>query len=313
MLDKVCVFSISSSKEVTKEVCEKLGIEEGKMDLKHFADGEIYCRALETVRGRECYIIQSTCNPVTESLMEILVFIDSLKRASAKEINVIIPYYGYARQDRKASSREPITARLVADLLQVAGAHRVVVFDLHAPQIQGYFDCPVDNLSAVNKIGQYFKNKLKGEDIVVVSPDHGGVVRARNLAQIVDGSIAIFDKRRPKPNVAVICDVIGDVKDKTAILIDDIIDTGGTIIGASEELIKRGAKKVYVGCTHPVFSGDALERIENSPITELVTTDTIKLRRPSDKVTVLHTADLIAKTIECIHNGESIAPLYSIK
>lgn len=313
MLDKVCVFSISSSEAVTKEVCEKLGIEPGKIDVKHFADGEIYCRALETVRGRECYIIQSTCNPVTERLMELLVFIDSLKRASAKEINVILPYYGYARQDRKAASREPITARLVADLLEVAGAHRVVVFDLHAPQIQGYFNCPVDNLSAVNKIGLYFKKKFKGEDIVVVSPDHGGVVRARNLASQLNATIAIFDKRRPKPNVALINDIIGDVKDKIAILIDDMIDTGGTIIAASDELIKRGAKEVYVGCTHAVFSNNALEKLENSCIKEVVVTDTIPLSRESDKVKVLHIADMLAKTIECIHNGESIAPLYSEK
>jgi len=312
MSKNIKVFSLTSSVEVTKKVCERLNIQPGEVDVKHFADGEIYARALETVRGQDVYVIQSTCNPVTDRLMELLVFVDSLRRASAKEITVIIPYFGYARQDRKAASREPITAALVANLLETAGIDRVVMFDLHSPQIQGFFDCPVDNLTAVPKLGAYFKEKLKGEDIVVVSPDHGGVVRARKLAEQLNATIAIFDKRRPKPNVAEMCDVIGEIKNKVCILVDDMIDTGGTIVAASEELMKRGAKCVYAGCTHAVFSRNAIEKLENSPIIEIVTTNTIEEERKCNKLHVLDISDMIERIILCIENGESIAPLYDL-
>ena len=313
MLNRAVVFSLTSSEKVTDEVCEKLKIEKGISEVKHFADGEIMARSVNTVRGKDCYIIQSTCNPVTERLMELLVFIDSLKRASAREITAIIPYFGYARQDRKSKSREPITARLVADLLKTSGVDRVVTFDLHAAQIQGFFSCPVDNLSFVNKLGSYFSNLCKNEDICVVSPDHGGVVRARNLAQQLNASIAIFDKRRPRPNVAEMCDIIGEVKNKTCILIDDIVDTGGTICAASSELVKRGAKKVYVGLTHPVFSNGAIERLKASPIDGIVCSNTIELAQTDPKITVISIGDMIAKAVECIENGESIAPLYDEK
>ncbi len=312
MKEKPVVFSLSSSVSVADEVIKILNLDKNETIVRHFADGEILAKPSETVRGKHCYIIQSTCAPVTENLMEILVFCDALKRASAKEITAIIPYFGYARQDRKSKPREPISARLVADLLKTSGVDRVVTFDLHAAQIQGFFSCPVDDLTFINVLGNYFKDKLGTKDIVVVSPDHGGVVRARNLASHLDATIAIFDKRRPKPNVAEMCDIIGDVKDKTCILVDDMIDTGGTIVAASNELIKRGAKKIYVGCTHPVLSNDAIDKLENAPIEEIITSNTIKLKRESSKIKVISIAPMIAQAIDCIEEGVSIAPLYEV-
>lgn len=312
MLEKTLIFSLTTNVEVTKEVCNLLKVDMGNCEVKHFADGEIIVETLQTVRGKSVYIIQSTCRPVTESLMELLVFIDALRRASAKEITAVIPYYGYARQDRQAKAREPITARLVADLLHTAGVDRVVTLDLHAPQIQGFFSCPVDNMSAVGMIGKYFRHKLKGQEVVVVSPDHGGVTRARNLAVYLNSTIAIFDKRRPKPNVAEITNIIGEVQGKIAVIIDDIIDTGGTIMAATNELIKRGCTKVYAACTHPVFSKEALAKLEESAIAELVTTNTIPLIRPSDKVKVLSIGPMIAKTIQYIEAGESITSVYDL-
>lgn len=310
MFSNAVVFSLSANVDVTDEVCAKLGIEKGKCEVKKFADGELIVDILECIRGKNIYVIQSTCSPVNERLMELLVFVDALKRASAKEITCIIPYYGYGRQDRQAKAREPITARLVADLLQVAGVHRVVSFDLHAPQIQGFFTCPVDNLSAGNLIGSYFKKRLAGEDVVVVSPDHGGVTRARNLAVYLNASIAVFDKRRPKPNVAEIVDVIGDVKGKVAVVIDDMIDTGGTILGTVNFLKKEGATKIYVACTHPVLSNGALEKICATDIEELVVTNTIPLKGECDKVIVLSMATMIAQTIKVIEHGGSLTTVY---
>jgi len=312
MTEKSIVFSLTSNVELTKEVCKELGISVGKSVVKHFADGEIMAHADESVRGKRVYVIQSTYNPVTDHLMELLVFIDSLRRASAQEITAVIPYYGYARQDRMAEPRQPITARLVADLLKVSGVDRVVTIDLHAPQIQGFFSCPLDNLSAMGILASKLKEDLKGEDVVVVSPDHGGVVRARNFAAILDCPIAIFDKRRPKPNVAEMLNIIGDVKNKVAVLVDDIIDTGGTIISASEELIKKGANKVLVAITHPVLSGEALDRLEKSKVDKIITTNTIVLSKESKKVEVISLASLIAQTIESIDSGVSIAPLFEI-
>lgn len=306
------IFSLTSNIEVTKEICDILKVDVGKCEVKHFADGEIIVETLQSVRGRHVYIIQSTCTPVTEKLMELLIFVDALRRASASEITAIVPYYGYARQDRQAKAREPITARLVADLFKTAGVDRVITLDLHAPQIQGFFTCPVDNISAVGMIGKYFRDKLKGENIVVVSPDHGGVTRARNLAQHLNSTIAIFDKRRPRPNVAEITNIIGEVNGKVAVIIDDIIDTGGTIVAAINELAKRGCTKVYAACTHPVFSNNAIEKIENSAICELVTTNTIPLARKSEKIKVLSIGPMIAKTIQRIEAGESIASIYDL-
>ena len=312
MYSNAVVFALSSSVEVTEEVCAKLGIERGKCEVKKFADGEIIVDILECVRGKDIYVIQSTCSPVNERLMELLIFVDALKRASAKEITCIIPYYGYGRQDRQAKAREPITARLVADLLQKAGVRRIVSFDLHVPQIQGFFDCPVDNLSAGNLIGHYFKKKLKGENVVVVSPDHGGLTRARNLALYLDSSIAVFDKRRPRPNVAEIVSVIGDVKDKVAVVLDDMIDTGGTILGTVNFLKKEGATKIYVACTHPVFSNGAMEKLCAADIEELIVTNTIPLHEKCDKLKVLSIGEMIAQTIKVIECGGSLTTVFDL-
>jgi len=249
--------------------------------------------------------------------MEVLVCIDACKRASAGEINVIMPYYGYARQDRKAKPRQPITAKLVADLLQVAGADRVVVFDLHAAQIQGFFDIPIDDLTAVPMIGQYFKKKFEGrDDLVVVSPDHGGVTRARRLADILDAPIAIIDKRRPKPNMVEAQNVIGDVNGKTCVVVDDICDTAGSLVAGCEILKKHGAKEIYTAITHGVFSRDAIEKIENSPIKEMVITDTVPLsdekKAKTTKITVLSVADMIATTINSILGHKPVSLVYNM-
>jgi len=312
MLNNALVFSLTSNVELTQEVCDILKIKMGESVVKHFADGEILAHANETVRGKKIYIIQSTSNPATERLMELLVFIDSLKRASCDSITAVIPYYGYARQDRMAEPRQPITARLVANLLTTAGIDRVVTVDLHAPQIQGFFSTPVDNLTAVGILASHLKDSLKGKDLVVVSPDHGGVVRARNFAAILDCPIAIFDKRRPRPNVAEMVNIVGDVEGKVAILIDDIIDTGGTICGAADELIRKGATNVLVAVTHPVLSKDAIDRLEKAPIDKIITTNTISMNRESSKFEVISLASLLAKTIDAIDNGISIAPLFEI-
>ena len=235
MVKETVVFALTSSVDLAAEVCRKLEIPLGKIKVEHFADGEILVEPQESVRGRNVFIIQSTCNPVTERLMEVLICIDACKRASAGSINIIMPYYGYARQDRKAKPRQPITSKLVANLLQVAGANRILTFDLHAAQIQGYFDIPIDDLTAVPMIGQYFKEKnFDKEELVVVSPDHGGVTRARRLADILDAPIAIIDKRRPKPNMVEAQNVIGDVEGKNCIVIDDICDTAGSLVAGCQ-------------------------------------------------------------------------------
>ncbi|MDD6229272.1 MAG: ribose-phosphate pyrophosphokinase, partial [Lactimicrobium massiliense] len=278
MVKETVIFALTSSTDLAAHVCRDLGLPLGKIKVEHFADGEILVEPQESVRGRSVFIVQSTCNPVTERLMEVLVCIDACKRASAGEINVIMPYYGYARQDRKAKPRQPITAKLVADLLQVAGADRVVVFDLHATQIQGFFDIPIDDLTAVPMLGQYFKEKnLPSDKLVVVSPDHGGVTRARRLADILDAPIAIIDKRRPKPNMVEAQNVIGDVNGKICIVVDDICDTAGSLVAGCQILKDHGASEIYTGITHGVFSRDAIEKIENSPIKEMVITDTIPM------------------------------------
>lgn len=315
MVKETVVFALTSSTDLAAEVCRKLDIPLGKIKVEHFADGEILVEPQESVRGRDVFIIQSTCNPVTERLMEVLVCIDACKRASAGSINIIMPYYGYARQDRKAKPRQPITSKLVANLLQVAGASRILTFDLHAAQIQGYFDIPIDDLTAVPMIGQYFKNKnLNKDDLVVVSPDHGGVTRARRLADILDTPIAIIDKRRPKPNMVEAQNVIGDVEGKNCIVIDDICDTAGSLVAGCQILKDHGAKDIYTGITHGVFSRDALEKIENSTIKEMVITDTIALTPEqaarTSKITVLSVSDMIAKTIDSIKNHAPVSRVY---
>ncbi|MBW9212468.1 MULTISPECIES: ribose-phosphate pyrophosphokinase [Terrabacteria group] len=315
MLKETVVFALTSSTGLASSICKELDLPLGKIKVEHFADGEILVEPQESVRGRSVFIVQSTCTPVTEHLMEVLVCIDACKRASAGEINVIMPYFGYARQDRKAKPRQPITSKLVANLLQVAGANRVVTFDLHAAQIQGYFDIPIDDLTAVPMLGEYFKTlQIPNEDLVVVSPDHGGVTRARRMADILGAPIAIIDKRRPQPNAVEAQNVIGDVKDKTCIVIDDICDTAGSLVAGCQILKDYGAKEIYTGITHGVFSRDAIEKIENSPIKEMVISDTIPFEQEkrvrSTKVKVISISSMLAKTIIAIRGHAPVSRVY---
>ncbi|CAM3229525.1 ribose-phosphate diphosphokinase [Sporolactobacillus spathodeae] len=306
------VFSLNSNPDLAKQIAEHIGIQLGKCIVSSFSDGEIQISIEESIRGSEVYVIQSTSDPVNQHLMELLIMIDALKRASAKTINVVMPYYGYARQDRKARAREPITAKLVANLLETAGATRILSLDLHAPQIQGFYDIPVDQLLGVPTLAEYFLSKQM-EDVVVVSPDHGGVTRARKMAERLNAPIAIIDKRRPRPNVAEVMNIIGDIQGKTAIIIDDIIDTAGTISLAANALVERGAKKVYACCTHPVLSGPAIERIQKSAISELVVTNTITLpeEKKIDKIVQLSVAPLIGEAIIRIHEKLSVSRLFN--
>ena len=306
------IFSGNSNRALAEKVAEHVGIELGDCDVGRFADGEINVRINETVRGHDVFIIQSTSPPVNENLMELLILIDAFKRASANTVAVVIPYYGYARQDRKARGRDPISAKLVANLLTVAGATRILTVDLHAEQIQGFFDIPVDNLWSFPVFVKALKRceDLKGEDIVVVSPDVGGVRRARRMAEKLSTSLAILDKRRPKDNVAEVVNVIGDVKGKVAILFDDIIDTAGSLVQGAEALKKMGAKRIIACATHGIFSDDALKRIENSPIERVYITDTIYHENLPDKVRVLSVAPLLGEAIMRIRKNLSISILF---
>jgi len=305
------VFTLNSNPDLAKEIVDQIGVPLGECSVTAFSDGEIQINIEESVRGCDVYVVQSTSGPVNQHIMELLIMIDALKRASAKTINVVIPYYGYARQDRKARAREPITAKLVADILQVAGASRVISLDLHAPQIQGFFNIPVDQLVGVPIISDYWIDKGL-EDVVVVSPDHGGVSRARQLADRLKAPIAIIDKRRPRPNVAEVMNIVGNVQGKTAILIDDIIDTAGTITLAADALIENGATDVYACCTHPVLSGPAMDRIGNSAIKELVVTNSISLptEKQTEKVVTLSVAPLISEAIIRVHEQLSVSVLF---
>ncbi|ADU28342.1 ribose-phosphate diphosphokinase [Evansella cellulosilytica] len=306
------VFTLNSNPSLAHEITSNIGIEMGKCSVSRFSDGEVQINIEESIRGCDIFIIQSTCSPANEHIMELLIMIDALKRASAQTINVVIPYYGYARQDRKARSREPITAKLVANLLETAGASRVITLDLHATQIQGFFDIPTDQLVGVPILSDYFEAQ-KLDDIVIVSPDHGGVVRARKMADRLKAPIAIVDKRRPKPNVAEVMNIVGNIEGKTAILIDDIIDTAGTITLAANAMIENGAKEVYACCTHPVLSGPAIDRIQNSKIKELVVTNTIPLQEDKkiDKITQLSVGPLLAKAIIHVHEQRSVSRLFN--
>jgi ribose-phosphate pyrophosphokinase len=306
------IFTLNSNVKLAEEIAKVIGVELGKCTVTRFSDGEIQINIEESIRGCDVFVIQSTSSPVNEHLMELLILIDALKRASAKTINLVIPYYGYGRQDRKARAREPITAKLVANLLETAGATRVITLDLHAPQIQGFFDIPIDHLMGVPILAQYFKNKKFGEDIVVVSPDHGGVTRARKLAEQLKAPIAIIDKRRPKPNVAEVMNIVGHIEGKVAILIDDIIDTAGTITLAANALVENGASEVYACCTHPVLSGPAIDRIQNSGIKELVITNSIALPddKNVDKIVNLSVASLLGEAIIRVHEEQSVSVLF---
>lgn len=307
------VLSLNSNRALAQEIATAIGLELGKCSVKQFSDGEIQINIEESIRGCDVYVIQSTCEPVNENLMELLIMIDALKRASAKTINIVMPYYGYARQDRKARAREPITSKLVANLIETAGATRVITLDLHAPQIQGFFDVPIDHLMGVPILADYFKEKeMDNNDLVIVSPDHGGVTRARRLADRLKAPIAIIDKRRPRPNVAEVMNIVGNVEGKTAILIDDIIDTAGTITLAVNALKEAGAKDVYACCTHPVLSGPAIERIKNSDLKELIVTNSIPLpeEKKIDKIKELSVAPLIAEAIIRVHENKSVSTLF---
>lgn len=310
--NSIKIFTANSNPALAKEIAEHLGLTLCDAEVSTFSDGEISVRIGESVRGADVFVIQSTCAPVNNNLMELLIMIDAFKRASAGEINAVIPYYGYARQDRKAKARDPITAKLVADLLTAAGADRVLTMDLHAAQIQGYFNIPVDHLLGGPILAKYFIDKELGDDVVVVSPDHGSVVRARNFAEKLNAPLAIIDKRRPKANVAEIMNLIGDVRGKKAILVDDLIDTAGTLVQGAQALVDNGAKEVYACATHGVLSGPAIERIENSPIKELVITDTIPLpeEKRIDKIKVKSVAPLFAEAILRIYEGMSVSKLF---
>ncbi|MDQ0418284.1 ribose-phosphate pyrophosphokinase [Croceifilum oryzae] len=305
------IFSCNSNPDLAQRICDHIGIPLGDAQVGKFSDGEIHIKLNESVRGSDVYVIQSTCNPVNQHLMEMLVMVDALKRASAGTINVVLPYYGYARQDRKARARDPITAKLVANLIETAGANRVITMDLHATQIQGFFNIPVDHLLGVPILAEYFRSKNL-EDVVVVSPDHGGVIRARRLAERLEAPIAIIDKRRPEPNVSEVMNIVGDVNGKTAIIIDDLIDTAGTITLAANAILDQGAKEVFACCTHPVFSGPALSRIREASITEMVVTDTIPLPgdKMLDKTKILSVAPLIGEAIMRVHHEQSVSKLF---
>jgi ribose-phosphate pyrophosphokinase len=297
---------------LVSEIAEYLGVEVSAAFVQNFSDGEINVAIGESVRGADVFVIQPTCTPVNDNLMELLILIDALRRASARRITAVIPYYGYARQDRKAKARDPITAKLIANLIVASGARRVLAVDLHAGQIQGFFDIPVDHLQGVPILAEYFLNKHI-EDAVVVSPDLGGVTRARVLAGRLHAPLAIIDKRRPKPNVAEIMHIIGDVENKPVIMIDDLIDTAGTITLGAQALLDKGAKEVYVCCTHPVLSGGAIEKLNNSQIKEVVVTNTIPLseeKKRCEKIKTLSIAPLLGEAIIRIHEDLSVSKLF---
>jgi ribose-phosphate pyrophosphokinase len=305
------VFAGRGTPELSAKVSEKLAIQLGKVDIRTFADGEIYVKYMESVRDADVFIIQSTCRPVNENLVELLIMIQAARLASAHRVTAVVPWMGYSRQDKKSCPREPITARLVADILEAAGADRVITMDLHAGQLQGFFSVPVDHMTALAMIADYFKLKGLG-DIVVVSPDAGGLKTAKRLADRLESQVAVLTKLRPEHNVSRVMHVIGDVAGKTAVIVDDIIDTAGTLVNGVQALIDQGAKEVYAACTHPVLSGPAYERIAQSPLKEVVVTDTIPLRQDVDhhKIVVLSTAGILADTIKSVFTGESVSELF---
>ncbi|MBX5436594.1 MAG: ribose-phosphate diphosphokinase [Alicyclobacillaceae bacterium] len=309
--NELALFTGNANRELAQEIADHIGVPLGECYVGRFSDGEVQIKLGESVRGTNVFVIQPTSAPVNEHLMELLIMIDALKRASARTINVVIPYYGYARQDRKARARDPITAKLVANLLDKAGANRVICMDLHVGQIQGFFDIPLDHLVAMPILANYFKKK-RLENPVVVSPDPGSVARARAFAERLGASLAIIDKRRPEANVAEVMNIIGDIEGKTAILVDDMIDTAGTITLGAKALLERGARGVYACCTHPVLSGDGVKRLAESDIIEVVVTNTITLppEKRIDKIKVLSVAELIAEAILRVHTNRSISQLF---
>jgi len=313
MDDKVKVFAGTSNPELAKKIVKYMGINLGEIFVTRFSDGEIFVKILENVRGKDVFLIQST-HPPAENLLELLIMIDAMKRASARRITAVIPYYGYGRQDKKDEPRVPISAKLVADLLSTAGAHRILALDLHAEQIQGYFNIPVDHLYAAPVIIEHIKRQdfYNIDELVIVSPDPGRAKKARAIAKRINNvPIAIIDKRRPAPNMAEVMNVVGEVEGKVAILVDDIVDTAGTLVGAAEAIIKNGAKRVFAYVTHPVLSSNACERIKNSPIEKLVVTDSIPLRdNCSADIEVVSVAELLGEAILRIHEERSVSTLF---
>ena len=309
MESSIRVFSGNASRTLTQSICSILGTQPGSADVKRFSDGESSVDIKESIRGREIFIIQSTYQPANENLMELLVMIDAVKRASATPITAVIPYFGYARQDRKASPRAPITAKLVANLLTVAGADRVLTMDLHAGQIQGFFDIPLDNLYSRPVMLEYLRNHYR-ENLVIVSPDAGGVERARSFAKALEADLAIIDKRRQRANESEVMNIIGDIKGKNCLLVDDMVDTAGTLTHGAQALMDKGAQSVSACCTHAVLSGPAIERINLSPIQEMIVTDTIPLRGEAvdcKKITVLSVAPILAEAIKRIYGHGSVS------
>ncbi len=312
--EELKIFSGSANRELAVEIANYVGVPLGECDVSRFGDGEIAISIGESVRGTNSFLIQPLCGPINDSIMELLIIVDALRRASVKSLNVVVPYYAYARQDRKTKARDPITAKLLADLITAAGATRVVAMDLHAGQIQGFFNIPLDHLTALPILAKYFKQK-KIDNGVVVSPDLGGVTRARDLAHRLSLPIAIIEKKRPAPNQAEVMNIIGEVEDKTAIFIDDMIDTAGTITLGAEALMREGAKDVYACCTHPVFSGPALRRLSDSMITEVVYTNSIPVDKGMlvgmrDCFRALSVAPLIGEAVIRIHEKRSVSELF---
>lgn len=304
------IFAGSASRHLVGDICQRLGLQPGLIDIRRFSDGEVRVKVNESVRGRTCFVVQSTYTPVNEHLMELLLIIDALKRASAREVSAIIPYFGYARQDRKDEGRVALSSKLVANLITTAGADRVITIDLHSAQIQGFFDIPVDHLYAAPILVDYIRGRGI-RNFVVVSPDVGNVKRARSYATRLDSPLAIIDKRRPEPNVAEVMNIIGDVDGKDIFIFDDMIDTAGTLVGAAEALKERGVGDIYACCTHPVLSGPAMGRLADSAIKEIIVTDSIP--HPPDvlkKLSVVSVAPLLAETIRRVHTNESVSCLF---
>jgi ribose-phosphate pyrophosphokinase len=303
------IFTGNANRTLAEAIVKKLGVALGKAEVSRFADGEIQVKLEENVRGADCFVIQPTCPPVNEHLMELLIINDALRRSSARRITAVLPYYGYGRQDRKAEPRVPITSKLVANLILASGVTRLLTMDLHAGQIQGFFDIPVDHLYATPVFLDYIKEK-QFKDIVVVSPDAGGVERARAFAKRLQADLAIIDKRRPRPNESAIMNIIGEVKNKTAIILDDLVDTAGTLVQVADAVKKTGAKTVYAAISHGVLSNEAIAKIEKSSLEELIITDSIPLKKKEGKITVLTVAPLLAEAIKRIHSDESISALF---
>lgn len=306
------IFTGNANTQLAEEIAQYLGVTVGASEVKHFSDGEVQVRIDESVRGADVFVIQPTSPPVNENLMELLIMIDAVRRASARRITAVMPYYGYARQDRKTRARDPITAKLVANILSASGVRRILTMDLHAGQIQGFFDMPVDHLPGVPILAEYFM-QAKLENVVVVSPDLGGVTRARDLAERIGAPIAIIDKRRPEPNMVEITSIIGAIHDKTVIMVDDIIDTAGTITQGAVALKSWGVRDIYVCCTHGVLSGPAIQRLAEAPVEEVITTNTIPVPREKliDKIKILSVAPLLGEAIIRIHEDLSVSKLFN--